>query len=347
MDLGIALYLGQSGITLGAIYALLALALVLVFAVTRVIFIPQGEIMTFGALSLVAIHAGSVPQAVWLLPVLGLGACVLDARGAWAGGARGVARMLGLHLVPALLALAACYALPLARLSYALQIVLALLVTVPLGPLLYRLVYQPVAQASVLTLLLLSVALHLAMTSLGLYFFGPEGARLPAFTDGSFQLAGMPVDQQTLWIIALSAVLVVALFLFFNLTLWGKALRATAVSRTGAQLMGISPAFAGRTAFALAALIGALSGIFIASTTIIYYDSGFVIGLKGFVAAIIGGLSSYPLAAVGSIFVGLVESFSSFWASAYKDVIVFALILPVLLWRSLARGSGVHQEDEE
>jgi len=344
---GIALYLGQSGLTLGAIYALLAIALVLVFAVTRVIFIPQGEIMTFGALSLVSIHAGHVPQAVWLLPVLGVPASVLDARRAWETGATGLARMLGANLGPALLALAACYALPLAKLGYALQIVLALLVTVPLGPLLYRLVYQPVAQASVLTLLLLSVALHLAMTSLGLYFFGPEGARLPVFTDGSFQLAGMPVDQQTLWIIALSALLVVALFAFFNYTLWGKALRATAVSRTGAQLMGISPAFAGRTAFTVAALIGVLSGIFIASTTIIYYDSGFVIGLKGFVAAIIGALSSYPLAAAGSIFVGLVEAFASFWASAYKDVIVFSLIIPVLLWRSLGQRRGVHQEDQE
>ena len=79
MDLGIALYLGQNGVTLAAIYALLAFALVLVFAVTRVIFIPQGEIMSFGALSLVAIHAGQVPQAVWLLPLLGAGACVVDA----------------------------------------------------------------------------------------------------------------------------------------------------------------------------------------------------------------------------------------------------------------------------
>lgn len=347
MSLGVGLYLSQIGITLGAIYALLALALVLIFAVTRVIFIPQGAIMTFGALSLVVIHAGHVPQAVWLLPLLGLVACALDVPAAWRRGMPALARVLSVHLGPAVLALAACYLLPLGRLGYALQIVIALLVTVPLGPLLYRLVYQPVAQASVLTLLLLSVALHLALTSLGLYFFGPEGARLPAFTSGSFQLAGMPVDQQTLWIIALSVVLVVGLFAFFNYTLWGKALRATAVSRTGAILMGISPAFAGRMAFALAALIGALSGIFIASTTIIYYDSGFVIGLKGFVAAIIGGLSSYPLAAMGSIFVGLVESFSSFWASAYKDVIVFALIIPVLMWRSLSQGRGMHQEDEE
>lgn len=345
MNLDIALYLGQNGVTLGAVYALLALALVLVFAVTRVIFIPQGEIMTFGAMSLVAIHAGSPPKLVWLVVLLGMLAAVLDS---WqllrSGRTSRLAGVLAGDLAWPLLALLGAYALPLGSIGYAGQILLALLVTVPLGPLLYRLVYQPVAQASVLTLLLLSVALHLALTSLGLYLFGPEGSRVPAFTDGNFTFAGLPVDYQTLWVIGLSAVLVLALFGFFNFTLHGKALRATAVNRTGAQLMGISTAFAGKTAFTLAALIGALSGILIASTTIIYYDSGFVIGLKGFVAAIIGGLSSYPAAAAGSIFVGLVESFSSYWASAYKDVIVFALILPVLLWRSL--GSRHLDEDD-
>lgn len=345
MNLDIALYLGQNGVTLGAVYALLALALVLVFSVTRVIFIPQGEIMTFGAMSLVAIHAGSAPKLVWLVMVLGILAAFADGWQALRM-RRGTSlpRVLVVNLLWPLLALLAAYALPLQAIGYVGQIALALFITVPLGPLLYRLVYQPAAQASVLTLLLLSVALHIALTSLGLYLFGPEGSRVPAFTDGSFNFAGLPVDYQTLWIIGLSIVLMLALFGFFNFTLYGKALRATAVNRTGAQLMGISTAFAGKTAFTLAALIGALSGILIASTTIIYYDSGFVIGLKGFVAAIIGGLSSYPAAAAGSIFVGLVESFSSFWASAYKDVIVFALIIPVLLWRSL----GSHAvEDEE
>ncbi|MGA8010389.1 MAG: branched-chain amino acid ABC transporter permease [Thiomonas sp.] len=344
MTFDIGLYLGQSGITLGAIYALLALALVLVFVVTRVIFIPQGELMTLGALSLVSIHAGNVPKIVWLLVVLGATAAVLDG---WVLARRGhraaLWRALALDLGWPAAALLAAYALPLDRIGYLGQILLALFVTVPLGPLLYRLVYQPVAQASVLTLLLLSVALHLALTSLGLYLFGPEGSRVPAFTDGSFTFAGLPVDWQALWIIGLSVVLVLGLFAFFNFTLYGKALRATAVNRTGAQLMGISTEFAGKLAFTLAALIGALSGILIASTTIIYYDSGFVIGLKGFVAAIIGGLSSYPAAAAGAVFVGLVESFSSFWASAYKDVIVFALILPVLLWRSL----GTHHVEED
>ena len=100
----------------------------------------------------------------------------------------------------------------------------------------------------------------------------------------------------------------------------------------------------GRLTFALAALIGCFSGMLVAPITTIYYDSGFLIGLKGFVGAIIGGLGSYPLAAAGALLVGLLEAFSSFWASAYKEVIVFTLIIPVLLIRSL---TSKHVEEEE
>jgi branched-chain amino acid transport system permease protein len=132
----------------------------------------------------------------------------------------------------------------------------------------------------------------------------------------------------------------VVLWLFFERTLYGKALRATAVNRLGARLMGISTQSAGRLSFGLAAFLGALSGLLIGPTTTIFYDSGFLIGLKGFVAAVFAGLASYPLALVGALGVGLLESFSSFWASAFKEVIVFASILPVLLWRSLSDPHG-------
>ena len=91
----------------------------------------------------------------------------------------------------------------------------------------------------------------------------------------------------------------------------------------------------GKATFALAALIGVMSGVLIAPITTLYYDSGFLISLKGFVGAIIGGLVSYPVAAGGALLVGLIEAFSAFWASTYKEVIVFTLIIPVLLWRSL------------
>ena len=134
------------------------------------------------------------------------------------------------------------------------------------------------------------------------------------------------------------------MYFFFERTIVGKALRATAINRVGARLMGIPTALSGDLSFALAALIGAVSGLLIAPVTTIYYDTGFLIGLKGFVAAIVGGLSSYPLALAGALLVGQLESFSSFWASAFKEVIVFTLIIPVLWWRSLHTH---HVEDEE
>jgi branched-chain amino acid transport system permease protein len=223
------------------------------------------------------------------------------------------------------------------------QILLTLALVVPLGPLLYRLAYQPLAEASILVLLIVSVAVHLTMTGLGLLFFGAEGSRTPAFSDQSLDLGLIKLSAQSLCVIASSGLLILALALFFGRSLYGKALRATAINRTGARLVGISTTLAGKLSFTLAALIGASSGILIAPITTIYYDSGFLIGLKGFVGAIIGGLVSYPIAAAGAILVGVLESFSSFWASAYKEVIVFTLIIPVLLWRSL----GTRHIDEE
>jgi branched-chain amino acid transport system permease protein len=145
-------------------------------------------------------------------------------------------------------------------------------------------------------------------------------------------------------VLGVSAGLILALFLVFERTLYGKALRAAAMNRAGARLMGISPVFAGKATFALAALIGVMSGVLIAPLTTLYYDSGFLISLKGFVGSIIGGLVSYPVAAGGALLVGLIEAFSAFWASTYKEVIVFTLIIPVLLWRSLRQH---HVEEEE
>jgi branched-chain amino acid transport system permease protein len=123
----------------------------------------------------------------------------------------------------------------------------------------------------------------------------------------------------------------------------GKALRASAINQRGARLVGISPRLSGRVAFAMAAAIAVVSGVLIAPMTTLYYDSGFIIGLKGFVAAIIGGLGAYPATVVAALGVGLLEAFSAFWASAYKDVIVFSVILPVLLWRSMWAN---HTEEE-
>src|SRR3546814_11119585 len=104
--------------------------------------------------------------------------------------------------------------------------------------------------------------------------------------------------------------------------------RSTAVNRRGARLVGISTNMSGSLTFTLAAAIGALSGMLIAPVTTVYYDTGFLIGLKGFVAAIFGGLLSYPVAAGGALFVGILQPFSSFWARPYHRVLFFTLFFP-------------------
>ena len=184
------------------------------------------------------------------------------------------------------------------------QAALTIALVTPFGALIYRLAYESLADASVLVLLIVSVGVHFALVGLGLYFFGAEGFRNPSFWNERFSVAGMTLSGQALIIFVASLALIVGLWLFFEKSLAGKALRATAVNRLGARLMGISSSSAGRLSFTMAAFIGALSGLLIGPTTTVFYDSGFLIGLKGFVAAVFAGLASYPLALVGALGVG-------------------------------------------
>lgn len=345
MDFTIASILALDGITNGAVYALLALATVLLFAVTRVIFIPQGEFVAFGALTLATLQLGQVPGTVWFLLVLAGLAAVTEAGEGWRArrAAPRIAKDVLLTLAyPVAISLVAIWAAP-KQFPLLVQAALTLALVTPFGGLIYRLAYESLADASVLVLLIVSVGVHFALTGLGLYFFGAEGFRNPSFWDERFSLGALTLSGQTLIVFAVSIALIVLLWLFFEKSLWGKALRATAVNRTGARLMGISASSAGRLSFAMAAFMGALSGLLIGPSTTVFYDSGFLIGLKGFVAAVFAGLASYPLAAAGALGVGVVEAFGSFWASAFKEVIVFTTILPILLWRSLR--DPHHDED--
>jgi branched-chain amino acid transport system permease protein len=345
MDFSIASILMLDGVTNGAIYALLGLATVLVFTVTRVIFIPQGEFVAFGALTLAGLQAGKAPGTIAFLLVITVLVAVLDVVAglrAGQGAQRVLSGILRAAAPPLLIGVGALWLAP-QQLPLVLQVLMTLAIVTAMGPLIYRLAYQSLADASVLVLLIVSVGVHFALTGLGLVFFGAEGSRNPAFWDANFNWGPLLLSGQTIIILLASLALIVGLWLFFERSLYGKALRATAVNRLGARLMGISSNSAGRMSFALAAFIGALSGVLISPTTTIFYDSGFLIGLKGFVAAVFAGLSSYPGAALGAVLVGLLESFSSFWASAFKEVIVFTFILPVLLWRSLR---DPHREEE-
>src|SRR5262249_20916288 len=180
MNLTIAALLTQDGITNGAIYALLALALVMVFAVTRVIWVPAGEFVAYGTLTLAALQLGKPPGTIGLL--IGM-AIIAGALETWSCFARGEARRLPRRLLlwtvaPLVIAALVDRLAPL-HLPFAVQIALTLAAVTALGPLLYRIVYQPLAEASVLVLLIVSVAVHFALTGLGLWFFGAEGSRTP------------------------------------------------------------------------------------------------------------------------------------------------------------------------
>jgi branched-chain amino acid transport system permease protein len=344
MNAQIAAILAMDGIATGAIYVLIGIGFVLIFAVTRVIYVPFGDIAAFTALTLAALETGHVPGTVGLVIGLAVLATLLEvAARLRARRLGGLPRAMLLTLVLPLLPVLAAWLLAGRDLGMAGRVALSLALIMPIAPLLDRIVFRPVADASVLLLLTVAVVLHFALVGLGLLFFGAEGVRTQPLTDAMFTVGGMNFSVQTLLIVAASIVFSGLLFLFFEFTLAGKALRATAANPTGARLMGIRPATTSTIAYVLASLLAGISGILIAPVTTIFYDSGFLIGLKAFVGAIIGAMASYPITAAGAIFVGLLESFASFWSSDFKDAIVFGVLIPVLLWRSL----GFRESEEE
>ncbi|MDX2007725.1 MAG: branched-chain amino acid ABC transporter permease [Meiothermus sp.] len=334
MDFTIFSFLAADALKNGTIYALLALTLVLVFTVTRVIYVPLGEFLVFAPLTYVWFLPpevsglnlkGQIPGTVWLAAgmllwwavlerkrpgfSLLLGAAALAVVGVGWWGAQGVPMWLGW--------------------------LFAVLIVLPIGTASYRLFFEPAKNASVLTYLIIAVGLHFAYLGLGLVIFGPEQYRLPPIFSGQTNIGPIPVNNQLFLVYGFALFTMIGLFLFFTKSIYGKALRAAAVNRYGARLLGISPSQAGYVSFGIATLITCVAGMLLAPEISPAYFQGFLLGLKGFIAGTLGGLISYPLAVVGAIAVGGLESYASFTASAFKDAIVFALLLPILLWRSL------------
>jgi branched-chain amino acid transport system permease protein len=348
MDGQIALILLTDGIANGAIYLLIALGTVLIFSVTRVIFVPFGDVAALTVLTVAALQFGKLPGTVWLVIVLAamaigmeLGTAVRERQLRRLPGA--LVFYAALPMLPVLAAAAiSASQLKLPQLG---QMLLALALVLPISPLINRVVFEPLAGASVLVLLIVAVAVHFALSGLALLFFGPEGFRNEPLSDARFAVGDLTVTAQVLLMVTAAIALSGLLFLYFEGTVTGKALRATAINQTAARLVGIRPRRTGAIAFLLASLLGGVSGLLIGPVTTVYYDSGFLLGLKAFVAAIVGGLGSYPLTAAGAVAVGVLESFASYWSSSLKESIVFGVLIPVLLWRSLI--SPQHEEEEE
>ena len=256
MSFDIVLWLVQDGIVNGAIYALLALALLLVFAVTRAIFVPQGEFISYAALSLALLQAGKLPGTVYVLVGGGAIAALLDIAVALRDRAPGrLPRILAVYvLLPLAMAGIAWWAAP-RKLDMWIQVLIVLGLVVPLGPILYRVAYRPLAGASVLVLFIISMAAHYVLTGLGLVFFGGEGLRSQAFSDAHFKIGVLNISAQSVLVVLATVLIMASLWLFFEHSIYGKALRATAINRVGARLVGIPAELSG--SLGLAASINA------------------------------------------------------------------------------------------
>ncbi|MCC6006339.1 MAG: branched-chain amino acid ABC transporter permease [Rhodobacteraceae bacterium] len=347
MNTTLGLLLAQDGIINGTVYAFLAVSLVLVFLVTRVLLVAQGEFVVLGAITIAQLQRGEAAGAFYLL--VGLAAIcivILTLRlwrdrniRAWAWQVGFCAVSVGVAAL--LLWLAQSVSL------FALMVVTTLAMVAPMGPMLYWIAFRSLADSSILILLFAAMSVHYILLGLMLPLFGPEAYRAAPYVSGRIDAGVTTISAQSILVVGVFIVLTAALWFLFRFTMVGKELRAVSVNRIGARLVGISPDMTGAVAFALASSIGALAGMLIAPMSNIYYDSGFLFALKGFVGAVIGGLASFPLAAVGSILVGITESFTAFYASAVRDSIVFALLLPVLLYMSLRKSHGRPEEHGE
>ncbi|MEA2740607.1 MAG: branched-chain amino acid transport system permease protein, partial [Acetobacteraceae bacterium] len=191
MDETILLALLQDGLTTGAIYVLLAVGLLIAFTVTRVIFIPQGDLVSFAALTLASLIGHRVPGTLWLLDGLCAAALAVSL-------ARGRIRaVLPYGVAPALLTLA-CWAASRYGAPTAVSMLLSLTIVTALGPLLYRFAYEPLGESSLLPLLIVSMALHFVLIGIALYCFGAEGVSTPALTEASFDAGPIEVSGQSL-----------------------------------------------------------------------------------------------------------------------------------------------------
>jgi branched-chain amino acid transport system permease protein len=280
-----------TGVTLGSIYALVALGFVTVYSVTGIINFAQGEFVMLGAMLATQLLQQGVP-------------------------------------------------LPIAA-------ILAVMGTALVGGLIHELALRPAwRRVTAMGMIMITIGAATAVRGLALLAWGTDPRPMSAFTPGPpIDLGGAVITRQALWVIAVTALALLTLFVFFQRTALGRALRACAVNPIAARLVGISPRRMALASFVLSGAIGALGGVVLAPITFATYDMGLMLGLKGFVGAVLGGLANPAGAVAGGLILGLLESAATPISSAYKDALAFVVLIVVMLvrpgglfGRSIARG---------
>ena len=266
----------MSGLTVGAVYALVALGFTLIYNASDVVNFAQGEFVMLGGMVTVFVAAAGVP-------------------------------------------------LPLAAL-------IAVIVAVAVGLLLYWLAIEPARGAPAVTLIIITIGASILLRGAAQILFDKQFHKLPSFSgDTPINLFGAAVQPQSFWVLGGAAVIVLLLYVFLERTVLGKAVLATAANRLAARLVGINTTTVMALAFGGSAAIGAVAGILITPITLTSYDVGTLLALKGFAAAMLGGMGN-PLGAVaGGLLLGLLEAFGAgYLSSTYKDAFAFIVILVVL-----------------
>lgn len=267
-----------SGLTVGAIYALVALGFTLIYNASNVINFAQGEfVMLGGMLAVFFLHAGLPLPAALLLAVL----------------------------VPA-----------------------------AIGVLVEKLAIEPVKGAETITLIIITIGISMVIRGAIQIWLGKGTHSLPAFSgDAAIAVMGAMLAPQSLWVLGVTTVSVFALWYFFNRTLAGKAMLATSFNRIASEMVGINTNWVLFMSFALSAGLGALGGILITPITLTSFDIGIMLGLKGFVAAVLGGMGNGLGAVIGGLLVGIIEAMTAgYISSAYKDAVPFVMILFILFF---------------
>lgn len=273
------LQLGFAGLSVGLVYALIAVGFVAIFTVSEVINLAQGE---FAAL------AGLIAITI-----------AVDDR----------------RPLPVAIAVAA---LTVAAVAVVIQ----------------RVAIAPVRRLTTLTSIILTLGISTALKAVMLLVWGPEGRGLTPFPGRDLDLAGVAVRAQELWILGVAAVVLAAVWWFYDRTVIGKALRACAEQPTAARLVGISLTQASMLSFLIAGLTGAIAGVIASPVYFTSWDSGLQLGLRGFVAAALGGLSSIRGAVLGGILLGVLESLvAGYIDTGLRDAVAFVALIAVLVVR--------------
>ncbi|MEN6423064.1 MAG: branched-chain amino acid ABC transporter permease [Smithella sp.] len=214
-------------------------------------------------------------------------------------------------------------------------ILLAIVVSTGVGILFERLAIRPLKDAQPFSLIIITIGASIFLRGAAMLIWGKDTHALPAFSSNDpLYIAGATILPQHLWILGVAVLIIIASRIFFNYSVVGKAMRACSYNPRAAGLVGINVKSMVLLSFALSSAIGSLAGLIIAPLTMTSYDVGAMLGLKGFCAVIIGGMSSGMGTVFGGLLLGLLESLGAGYISAsYKDAIAFIILLLILFIR--------------